>query len=237
MKGFGIHDMRHGIIASGAIMQYLDLTQHTNTAHISRLSRIEQDHYVWLDRFTIRNLEIFNALYEGARTLVDVMDRTVTPMGSRLLKRWLSLPLKDVLLIRERHNMVEYIHQEEAFRGFLGDQIKQIGDLERIISKVAVGRVSPRELVQLKYALEAIAPLKEQCHQSGEASLQKLASQLNPCKDVKERIEKEIGKEPPALLNKGGVIAQGVSGELDELREIMYTGKEYLVKLQQRWLI
>lgn len=234
LKGFGIHDMSHGIIASGAIMQYLDLTQHTNTAHISRLSRIEQDHYVWLDRFTIRNLEIFNALYEGARTLVDVMDRTVTPMGSRLLKRWLSLPLKDVLLIRERHNMVEYIHQEEAFRGFLGDQIKQIGDLERIISKVAVGRVSPRELVQLKYALEAIAPLKEQCHQSGEASLQKLASQLNPCKDVKERIEKEIGKEPPALLNKGGVIAQGVSGELDELREIMYTGKEYLVKLQQR---
>ena len=234
LKGFGIHDMSHGIIASGAIMQYLDLTQHTNTAHISRLSRIEQDHYVWLDRFTIRNLEIFNALYEGARTLVDVMDRTVTPMGSRLLKRWLSLPLKDVLLIRERHNMVEYIHQEEAFRGFLGDQIKQIGDLERIISKVAVGRVSPRELVQLKYALEAIAPLKEQCHQSGEASLQKLASQLNPCKDVKERIEKEIGKEPPALLNKGGVIAQGVSGELEELREIMYTGKEYLVKLQQR---
>jgi DNA mismatch repair protein MutS len=234
LKGFGIHDMSHGIIASGAIMQYLDLTQHTNTAHISRLSRIEQDHYVWLDRFTIRNLEIFNALYEGARTLVDVMDRTVTPMGSRLLKRWLSLPLKDVLLIRERHNMVEYIHQEEAFRGFLGDQIKQIGDLERIISKVAVGRVSPRELVQLKYALEAIAPLKEQCHQSGEVSLQKLASQLNPCKDVKERIEKEIEKEPPALLNKGGVIAQGVSEELDELREIMYTGKEYLVKLQQR---
>ena len=234
LKGFGIHDMSHGIIASGAIMQYLDLTQHTNTAHISRLSRIEQDHYVWLDRFTIRNLEIFNALYEGARTLVDVMDRTVTPMGSRLLKRWLSLPLKDVLLIRERHNMVEYIHQEEAFRGFLGDQIKQIGDLERIISKVAVGRVSPRELVQLKYALEAIAPLKEQCQQSGEASLQKLASQLNPCKDVKERIEKEIEIEPPALLNKGGVIAQGVSEELDELREIMYTGKEYLVKLQQR---
>jgi len=234
LKGFGIHDMSHGIIASGAILQYLDLTQHTNTAHISRLSRIEQDHYVWLDRFTIKNLEIFNALYEGARTLVDVMDRTVTPMGSRLLKRWLSLPLKDVLLIRERHNMVEYIHQEEAFRGFLGDQIKQIGDLERVISKVAVGRVSPRELVQLKYALDAIDPLKEQCHQSGEVSLQKLASQLNPCKAVKERIEKEIEKEPPALLNKGGVIAQGVSEELDELREIMYTGKEYLVKLQQR---
>ena len=155
LKGFGIHDMSHGIIASGAILQYLDLTQHTHTGHVSRLSRIERDHYVWLDRFTIRNLEIFNALYEGARTLVDVMDQTVTPMGSRLLKRWLSLPLKDVLLIRERHNMVEYIVQEEEFRGFLVDQIKQIGDLERVISKVAVGRVSPRELVQLKNALDS----------------------------------------------------------------------------------
>ena len=234
LKGFGIHDMSHGIIASGAILQYLDLTQHTHTGHVSRLSRIERDHYVWLDRFTIRNLEIFNALYEGARTLVDVMDQTVTPMGSRLLKRWLSLPLKDVLLIRERHNMVEYIVQEEEFRGFLVDQIKKIGDLERVISKVALGRVSPRELVYLKNALTAIAPLKERCDQSGELSLQKLASQLDTCTIVKERIEKEIEDEPPAMLNKGGVIAAGVSNELDELREIMHSGKDYLVKLQQR---
>ena len=145
LKGFGVQDMLHGIIASGAILQYLDLTQHTRTGHISSLSRIERDHYVWLDRFTIRNLEIFQSLYEGAHTLLDVMDRTVTPMGSRLMKRWISLPLKDVLLIRERHNMVEYIRGEEDFREFLAGQIKQIGDLERIISKVAVGRVSPRE--------------------------------------------------------------------------------------------
>ncbi len=234
LKGFGVHDMIPGIIASGAILQYLELTQHTSTGHISRLSRIERDHYVWLDRFTIRNLEIFHSLYEGARTLLDVMDRTVTPMGSRLLKRWLALPLKDVLLIRERHNMVEQIWQDEEFREFLAEQIKKIGDLERIISKVAVGRIAPRELVQLKNALTAIDPLKQQCDQSDEVSLQKLASQLDPCNGVKKRIDKEIENEPPALLNKGGVIAAGVSEELDELREIMHSGKSYLVQLQQR---
>jgi len=234
LKGFGVQDMTHGIIASGAILQYLDLTQHTKTGHISRLSRIERDHYVWLDRFTIRNLEIFNSLYEGAPTLLDVMDQTLTPMGSRLMKRWLSLPLKDVLLIRERHNMVEHISQEEDFREFLNGQIKQVGDLERIISKVAVLRVSPRELIQLKRALEAIGPLKEQCEGSKEVSLQQLAAQLDLCLEVKERIEKEIEPEPPALINKGGVIASGVSKELDELREIMHSGKDYLVGLQQR---
>ena len=234
LKGFGVQEMSHGIIASGAILQYLDLTQHTRTGHISSLSRIERDHYVWLDRFTIRNLEIFQSLYEGAHTLLDVMDRTVTPMGSRLMKRWISLPLKDVLLIRERHNMVEHISQEEDFREFLAGQIKQIGDLERIISKVAVGRVSPRELIQLKNALGAIAPLKEQCGGSSEVSLQQLAVQLDPCEKVKLRIEKEIEAEPPALINKGGVIAAGVSKELDELREIMHSGKDYLVGLQQR---
>ncbi len=234
LKGFGVQEMSHGIIASGAILQYLDLTQHTRTGHISSLSRIERDHYVWLDRFTIRNLEIFQSLYEGAHTLLDVMDRTVTPMGSRLMKRWISLPLKDVLLIRERHNMVEHISQEEDFREFLAGQIKQIGDLERIISKVAVGRVSPRELIQLKNALGAIAPLKEQCGGSSEVSLQQLAVQLDPCEEVKLRIEKEIEAEPPALINKGGVIAAGVSKELDELREIMHSGKDYLVGLQQR---
>ena len=234
LKGFGVQEMNHGVIASGAILQYLDLTQHSQTGHISRLSRIERDHYVWLDRFTIRNLEIFQSLYEGAHTLLDVMDRTLTPMGSRLMKRWISLPLKDVLLIRERHNMVEHISREEDFRDFLSGQIKQVGDLERIISKVAVGRVSPRELIQLKIALEAIAPLKEQCEGSKEISLQQLASQLDPCIEVKKRIEKEIESEPPAQLNKGGVIAAGVSEELDELREIMYSGKDYLVGMQQR---
>jgi len=234
LKGFGIQSMPHGIIASGAILQYLDLTQHSNTGHISRLSRIERDHYVWLDRFTIRNLEIFHSLYEGAHTLLDVMDRTITPMGARLLKRWLSLPLKDVLLIRERHNMVDYIVHEESFREFLSVKVKEIGDLERIISKVAAGRIQPRELVQLKRALDALEPLKEKCEESGEASLQRLAAQLDPCITVRERIASEIAEEPSATLSKGGVIAAGVSAELDELREIMDSGKETLVRLQQR---
>ncbi|TFH26954.1 MAG: DNA mismatch repair protein MutS [Bacteroidia bacterium] len=234
LKGFGVHNLNHGIIASGAILQYLDLTQHSRTGHITSLSRIEQDHYVWLDRFTIRNLEIFQSIYEGAHTLLDVIDRTSTPMGSRLLKRWLSLPLKDVLLIRERHNMVDHICQEEDFREFLDEQIRKVGDLERIISKVAVGRVSPRELVQLKNALVAIAPLKERCEESHDESLQRLAAQLDPCSEVKERIEKEIEAEPPAMINKGGVMASGVSDELDELRQIMHSGKDYLIGLQQR---
>jgi DNA mismatch repair protein MutS len=234
LKGFGIHSMVHGIIASGAILQYLELTQHHSTSHISTLTRLERDHYVWLDRFTIRNLEIFQSLYEGASTLLEVMDQTVTPMGSRLLKRWLSLPLKDVLLIRERHNMVEYIRENEGFRDFTAQQIKQIGDLERIISKVAVGRIAPRELVQLKNALAAIGPVKDHCEDSGELSLKKLASQLAPCQGVRERIEKEISEDPPALINKGGVIAEGVSAELDELRKIMYSGKDYLLELQKR---
>jgi DNA mismatch repair protein MutS len=234
LKGFGVQDLPHGIMASGAILQYLELTQHAKTGHISGLSRIEQDHYVWLDRFTIRNLEIFQALYQGAPTLLDVMDQTLTPMGSRLMKRWLSLPLKDVLLIRERHNMVEHITRETEFREFLDDQIRQVGDLERIISKVAVGRVSPRELIQLHRALEAIDPLKEQCEGSRELSLQQLAAQLDPCPEVKERIAKEIEAEAPAQVNKGGVIASGVSKELDELREIMHSGKDYLLELQKR---
>jgi DNA mismatch repair protein MutS len=234
LKGFGVQDLSHGVIASGAILQYLDLTQHSHTAHITSLSRIEQDHHVWLDRFTLRNLEIFQSLYEGARTLLDVMDRTLTPMGSRLLKRWLSLPLKDVLLIRERHNMVEHISRTEEFRDFLIETIPVVGDLERIISRVAVARVSPRELVQLKNALGVMAPLKERCAESQDESLQRLAAQLDPCSEVKERIEREIETDPPAMINKGGVISSGVSAELDELRKIMHSGKDYLQELQQR---
>lgn len=234
LKGFGIQDLTLGIIASGAILQYLELTQHTHTGHISSLSRIESDHFVWLDRFTLRNLEIFHSLYEGAPTLLDVMDRTVTPMGSRLLKRWLSLPLKDLLLIRERHNMVEYISQEEEFRQFLANQIRQVGDLERIISKVAVRRVSPRELIQLKRALEASAALRKQCEGSPELSFKQLAAQIDPCVQVKERIENTLNPDPPAVINKGGVIAAGVSAELDELREIMHSGKDYLLNMQRR---
>jgi len=234
LKGFGVQDMTLGIIASGAILQYLELTQHTHTGHISSLSRIESDHFVWLDRFTLRNLEIFHSLYEGAPTLLDVMDRTVTPMGSRLLKRWLSLPLKDLLLIRERHNMVEHISQEEEFRQFLATQIRQVGDLERIISKVAVRRVSPRELIQLKRALDASEALKKQCEVSPDQSFKQLAAQIDPCAQVKARIENTLNPNPPVVINKGGVIAAGVSAELDELREIMHSGKDYLLNMQRR---
>ena len=234
LKGFGVHGLVHGIIASGAILQYLDLTEHSETGHISRLSRIERDHYLWLDKFTIRNLEIFNTIYEGARTLLDVMDQTVTPMGARLLKRWLSMPLKDVLLIRERHNMVQYMHDHEDFRGFLAEKLKQIGDLERIVSKVATGRILPRELVQLKKALETMGPLKEKCKSTGERPFKRLASQLDPCEEVSNRIGFIIEDDPPPLINKGGVIKAGVSPELDELREIMNSGKDYLLNLQQR---
>lgn len=234
LKGFGVQDMTLGIIASGAILQYLELTQHTHTGHISSLSRIESDHFVWLDRFTLRNLEIFHSLYEGAPTLLDVMDRTVTPMGSRLLKRWLSLPLKDLLLIRERHNMVEHISQEEEFRQFLATQIRQVGDLERIISKVAVRRVSPRELIQLKRALDASEALKKQCEVSPDRSFKQLAAQIDPCAQVKARIENTLNPNPPVVINKGGVIAAGVSAELDELREIMHSGKDYLLNMQRR---
>ncbi len=234
LKGFGVEGLQYGIIASGAILNYLDLTQHTNLSHIQTLARIEEDHYVWLDRFTIRNLELFQSLHPGGKTLLDVMDRTVSPMGSRLMKRWLALPLKDILLIRERHNMVEYLLENRELREDISMQIKTIGDLERIISKVAVGRINPRELVQLKVALTALVPVREACEQSGEPALQRIAEQLNPCGSIREKIERELAENPPVLLNKGGVIAWGVDAELDELREIMHSGKDYLVKLQQR---
>ncbi|MEZ5070016.1 MAG: DNA mismatch repair protein MutS [Bacteroidales bacterium] len=234
LKGFGIQDMEHGILASGAILQYLDITRHTQIGHISRLARIERDHHVWLDRFTIRNLEIFQSLYEGARTLADVMDKTVSPMGSRLLKRWLALPLKDVLLIRERHNMVESLAAETELREGLQEEIRQVGDLERIISKLAAGRINPREVVQLKRALTALEPIQAACAGSGEPALEKLAGQLDPCADTRDRIDRELEEDPPILLSKGGVIATGVSEELDDLRKILHSGKDYLLDLQTR---
>ena len=234
LKGFGVHALSHGIIASGAILQYLQLTQHTKTPHISGISRIEEDHYVWLDRFTIRNLELFQSIHEGAKTLLEVMDKTISPMGSRLMKRWIALPLKDILLIRERHNMVEHLVEEQEFRLFMEKQIKQVGDLERTVSKVGVGKVTPRELMQLKNALDAIDPLREKCKSSGEDSLQKIAEQINPCESVREKIGREISQDPPNQVNKGGVIAPGVSDELDELREIMVSGKDFLTQLQKR---
>jgi DNA mismatch repair protein MutS len=234
LKGFGVHRLKHGIIASGAILQYLDLTQHTRTGHITNLSRIEEDHYVWLDRFTIRNLEIFQALHEGGKTLLEVMDKTHSPMGSRLMKRWLALPLKDILLIRERHNMVEHFLGEEEFADFLKEHIRQVGDLERVVSKIAVGKVTPRELVQLKNALTAIEPVKEGCTESGVDALKRIAEQINPCTSVRERIEKEISDDPPNQVQKGNVIAAGVSAELDEYRQIQHSGKDFLRQIQQR---
>ena len=234
LKGFGVHELNYGIIASGAILHYLDLTQHHQTKHIVNLSRIEEDKYVWLDRFTIRNLELFNSINEGAKTLVQVIDKTISPMGARLLKRWIALPLKEIAAINNRQNVVEFLVKDENLKENLEEHIRQVGDLERIISKVAVIRINPREVVQLKHALQAIAPIKEICAQTDSPNLQRFAEQLNPCESIRTRIEKEIHPDPPALVNKGHVIASGVSPELDELRELAFSGKDYLARLQER---
>ena len=234
LKGFGVDSLSSGIIASGAILQYLDLTRHDKVSHITRLARIEEDHYVWLDRFTIRNLELFRSIYEEGHNLITVLDKTVSPMGSRLLKRWVALPLKDIYPLEERLDVVEYLKENEPERKLFEDQLKKLGDLERIISKVAVNRINPRELQQLKISLSAIHPLKEYCLNSGIDSLKRLGEQMNPCDTVIERISGELHEDPPNQLNKGNVIASGVSEELDELRKIMYSGKDYLLEIQQR---
>ncbi|MBN1951828.1 MAG: DNA mismatch repair protein MutS [Bacteroidales bacterium] len=234
LKGYGIGGMRLGIIAAGAVLHYLDITQHHQVKHISKLSRIEEDRYVWLDRFTIRNLELFRSINEGAKTLCDVLDKTISPMGSRLLKRWIALPLKGIASINERLDTVEFYLKDPAFRDEMESHLAMIGDLERVVSKVAVGRVTPREIVQLKHALAAISPIKESCAETGENSLRKIAEQLNPCDSIRERIEKEILPEPASQLSKGSVIAPGISAELDELRLIMNSGKDFLVQIQQR---
>ncbi len=234
LKGFGIESLAAGIIASGAILQYLDLTQHNHVNHITRLARIEEDHYVWLDRFTIRNLELFKSIYEEGHTLIDVLDRTITPMGGRMLKRWVALPLKDIYPLEERLDIVEYFCKDEKSRILVEENLKQAGDLERIISKVAVNRITPREMLQLKNSLSTIHPLTEICHSSGINALKKLAEQLNPCDSVREKISNELVPDPPNQLNKGNIIAKGVSEELDELRKIMYSGKDFLIEIQQR---
>ena len=234
LKGFGVHELNYGIIASGAILHYLDLTQHHQTKHIVNLSRIEEDRYVWLDRFTIRNLELFQSINEGAKTLVQVIDRTISPMGARLLKRWIALPLKEIAAINNRLNVVEYLVKETELKENLEEHIRQIGDLERIISKVAVGRINPREVVQLKFALQAITPIKQICSQADSPNLKRFAEQLNPCESIRARIEKEVHPDPPTLVNKGSVIASGVSAELDELRTLAFSGKDYLVQMQER---
>ena len=234
LKGFGVGALKFGIIAAGAILHYLDITQHYQVKHITKLSRIEEEHYVWLDKFTIRNLELFRSINEGARTLCDVLDKTISPMGSRLLKRWIALPLKDIEPINERLDTVEYFFKDPDFREEIAIQLGRVSDLERIISKVAVGKVSPREIVQLKIALTAIEPVKELCLAANEAPLIKIADQLNPCTTIRNRIEKEILPEPSSMISKGNVIAAGVSDELDELRNILASGKDFLLTIQQR---
>ncbi len=234
LKGFGVQHLKLGVIASGAILYYLDQTQHTHISHITALSRIEEDRYVRLDKFTVRSLELIGTMNDEGTSLLDVLDKTVSPMGSRMLRRWVLFPLKDLKPIQERLDVVEYFFKHPDLKELLDMHIEQIGDLERIISKVAVGRVSPREVIQLKNALLAIEPVKIACMESNEPSLSRIGEQLNACQLVRERIEKEINNDPPALLNKGGVIARGVNEELDELRAIAYSGKDYLLKVQQR---
>lgn len=234
LKGFGVQHLKLGVIASGAILYYLDQTQHTHISHITALSRIEEDRYVRLDKFTVRSLELIGTMNDEGTSLLDVLDKTVSPMGSRMLRRWVLFPLKDLKPIQERLDVVEYFLKHPDLKELLDMHIEQIGDLERIISKVAVGRVSPREVIQLKNALLAIEPVKIACMESNEPSLSRIGEQLNACQLVRERIEKEINNDPPALLNKGGVIARGVNEELDELRAIAYSGKDYLLKVQQR---
>ena len=234
LKGFGVEHLKNGIIASGAILQYLDMTEHTQVGHITSLARIEEDKYVRLDKFTVRSLELIGSMNDGGSSLLHVIDKTISPMGARLLKRWMVFPLKDEKPINDRLNVVEYFFRKPDFRELIEDELHRIGDLERIISKVAVGRVSPREVVQLKVALQAIEPIKEACQQADNPSLNRIGEQLNLCISIRDRIAKEIKNDPPLLINKGGVIQDGVNADLDELRQISYSGKDYLLKIQQR---
>ncbi len=234
LKGFGVQDMQLAIIASGAILHYLDLTQHQHLSHISGLSRIEEEKYVWLDRFTIRNLELFYPLHEGGKSLINVIDKTISPMGSRLLKRWIALPLKDIEPIKERLDVVELFMKGTETKENLEEHLRQVGDLERLISKVAVGRINPREMVQVMNALNAVGPIKQLCANTENSALTRFAEQLNTCEKIRERIQKEIVADPPTAINRGKVIAEGVSDELDELRKIAYSGKDYLAQIQKR---
>jgi DNA mismatch repair protein MutS len=234
LKGFGVHNLQYGIVSSGAILAYLDITQHNHISHVSKLLRIEEDGFVRLDRFTIRNLELVQTINEGGTALIHILDKTSSPMGARLLRRWVLFPLQDIQAIRKRQTIVSLFYEQTEFREQTDKYIGVIGDLERIISKVAVGRVSPREVVQLKTALNAIEPVKNLCLASNEPELQAIGEKLNPCSEIRSRIEKDINNDPPALLTKGGVIAKGVHPELDELRQMAFSGKDYLMQIQQR---
>ena len=234
LKGFGVDHLKAGIVASGAILVYLDQTLHTQIGHITTLSRIEEERYVRLDKFTVRSLELVQPMQEDGKSLLDVVDRTVSPMGGRLLRRWLVFPLKDTKMINSRQDVVEYFFREPSFRECIDEHLQRIGDLERIISKAAVGRISPREMVQLKVALQAIEPIKQACVGADQEALKRVGEQLNLCETIRDRIEREIQNDPPQLVAKGGFIRDGVNAELDELRQIAYSGKDYLLKIQER---
>ncbi len=234
LKGFGIDHLKSGIVASGAILQYLEMTQHTRISHITSIARIEEEKYVRLDKFTIRSLELIQTLQEDGTSLLDVVDKTVTPMGGRMLRRWLVFPLKNERQINDRLDMVEYFFREPEFRELTDEQLHRIGDLERIISKVATGRVSPREVVQLKNALEAIQPIKTACLYAKNEALKRVGERLCLCESIRERISREVEPDSPQLINKGGVIKDGVNEELDKLRQVAYHGKDYLLKIQER---
>lgn len=234
LKGFGVEELTMGIVAAGAVLQYLQDTQHDRTRHICKINRIDESRFVWLDKFTARNLELVHSPNERARTLLDVLDQTATPMGSRLLRRWIVMPLKDRQAIEERLKVVDYLVRNREFSIQLLHQIRAIGDLERLISKVAVGRINPREVLQLRRALEAIGRIQVLCQATGDETWTRIAGRLNACKNISDRIGREIQEDPPVKVEKGGVIAKGVNAELDELRGMAGSGKEYLMRLQQR---
>lgn len=234
LKGFGIGNLKLGIIASGAVLRYLDLTEHHQVKHISTISRIQEDHYVWLDKFTVRNLELFHPIFEGGRTFIEIIDRTISPMGARLMRRWITMPLKDIKPVHERLDAVEYLIEHPEMRTEILEHIARIGDLERLISRAAVGRITPREVVQLKMALTALVPIKELCGKSEEPVLQRIGEQLNPCQLICDRMERELQADAPVQIIRGNIIAPGVSADLDELRNMLISGKDYLLQMQQR---
>lgn len=234
LKGFGVEELTNGIIAAGAAFHYLAETHHHKLGHISKIARIEEEKYVWLDKFTIRNLELLSSPNENAATLIDVIDKTISPMGSRMMKKWITMPLKNRKRIEERLDIVEYLINSPEHVELLGDNIKLIGDIERLISKVAVGRINPRELVQIMRGLVAVEKIKECCAISSAEPLKKIADQMNPCQLIRNKIEQELEADPPAFINKGHVFRDGVSPELDELRRMLYSGKDYLNQIRKR---
>lgn len=234
LKGFGVEHLKNGIVAAGAILYYLEQTQHTQISHIRNISQIEENRYVRMDKFTVRSLELLGSMNEGGNSLLSVIDKTVSPMGARMLRRWVVFPLKDVKPIVERQNVVEYFFRDPEIRDSIGELMHQIGDLERIASKIAVGRVNPREMIQLMQALKAIEPIRNICIQTDSESLRSFGERLDACVPLRDRIEKELNPSPPLAVNKGSVIADGVCEELDELRRIAYSGKDYLLQIQQR---